>query len=468
MPFNMQPSRATFTNPLLPKKPFPEPPSSGLLLSIDKTTKRAFDSVDYKVLGDFVEKPSFHLGHTLLRCRLKRGEFPWTSWKSKAPTQINKVWNKWIFTTLFEERGDFLCRLEQASVGEAICTSAEDVVMLLQLLVFGNLDLTDFCADSDLRKLARHLKYSLSDASRCANELSKSMRVLKSHSRDKRSDARRGSSKSKGVEDEDETQSSEKKKCTVKYSYSNWFRYFFWDFLNGEFVPASDDILVDLKKAAFIAYWLSKYVFLGPTDECMSQGVSLLACVIAEGRLLAYIDEIFLQLFQFEHFPRFAPSRKLPTILPDKKAIPRAWSWGSVYPSRFLEEVIDLEENFSFRPYTSSLHSDASDLHQFYSSDLENDRNEITTGKEGAYDFWLLCTSPTPLPDLIIMDRDYPFGAMICLITYHHDRVSRQLGWDQDPNNVEPAFYPIEDLMKKVLFQSVLPEYDPSLVVLLT
>ncbi|MED6149865.1 hypothetical protein PIB30_066697, partial [Stylosanthes scabra] len=41
-------NRATFTNPPLPKKPFPEPPSSRLLLSIDKTTKHAFDSVDCK------------------------------------------------------------------------------------------------------------------------------------------------------------------------------------------------------------------------------------------------------------------------------------------------------------------------------------------------------------------------------------------------------------------------------------
>ncbi|MED6175172.1 hypothetical protein PIB30_075827 [Stylosanthes scabra] len=179
--------------------------------------------------------------------------------------------------------------------------------------------------------------------------------------------------------------------------------------------------------------------------------------------VLAYIDEKFLQLFLFEHFPRFAPTRKLLTIQPDKIASPRAWSWGSAYPFKCLEEVIDLEENFYFRPYTSSLHSDASDLHQFYSSDLENDHNGIISGKEGSYDFWLLCTSPSLLPGLIVMDRDYPSGAMICPITYRPNKVSCQLGWDQDPKNVEPAFCPIEDLRKKVLFQSVLPEYDPDL-----
>ncbi|MED6203233.1 hypothetical protein PIB30_113545, partial [Stylosanthes scabra] len=158
------------------------------------------------------------------------------------------------------EGGDFLSRLEEAGVAEAIRTSAglgvqrygydmsllwqrwcsqthtfvtswgefsptlEDVVMLLQLPVFGNLDITNFYVDPDLRKLARNLRCSLSDAGRYAKELSKSRRISKSHSRDKRSDARRGSSKSRGAVDEDETRSSKKKKCTVKYSYSNWSR----------------------------------------------------------------------------------------------------------------------------------------------------------------------------------------------------------------------------------------------------
>ncbi|MED6159332.1 hypothetical protein PIB30_041412 [Stylosanthes scabra] len=74
---------------------------------MDKTVKPGFDSIDPKVLGEFVEKPTLHIGHTLLRCRLRRGEFPWTSWKFEAPIQVNKVWNKWVFTILFEEGGNF-------------------------------------------------------------------------------------------------------------------------------------------------------------------------------------------------------------------------------------------------------------------------------------------------------------------------------------------------------------------------
>ncbi|MED6159333.1 hypothetical protein PIB30_041412 [Stylosanthes scabra] len=58
---------------------------------MDKTVKPGFDSIDPKVLGEFVEKPTLHIGHTLLRCRLRRGEFPWTSWKFEAPIQVNKI-----------------------------------------------------------------------------------------------------------------------------------------------------------------------------------------------------------------------------------------------------------------------------------------------------------------------------------------------------------------------------------------
>ncbi|MED6169951.1 nuclear integrity protein 1 [Stylosanthes scabra] len=47
-------NKAVFTNPPLPKKPFSEHPFSGLLLNMDKTMKPGFDSIDCKVLGEFV------------------------------------------------------------------------------------------------------------------------------------------------------------------------------------------------------------------------------------------------------------------------------------------------------------------------------------------------------------------------------------------------------------------------------
>ncbi|QHO19243.1 uncharacterized protein DS421_11g327190 [Arachis hypogaea] len=136
-------------------------------------------------------------------------------------------------------------------------------------------------------------------------------------------------------------------------------------------------------------------------------------------------------------FP-FAPIRKPPTILPDKKASPRAWIWSSAHPSKSLEDVIDLEKKFCFLPYITSYQPSASVVHHIYSADLEHDRNDISTGKEGAYDFWLLCTSPTPIPGLIVMDRDFHCGALICPVIYRPDRV---------------------------LFQKELPEYNPCLVV---
>ncbi|KAL4314356.1 hypothetical protein AHAS_Ahas15G0076900 [Arachis hypogaea] len=238
--------RATFVDPPLMKKTFLDPPSSGLLLGMDKTMKPAFDSSDCRVLGEFVEKPSYQVGPTLLCSRLKRQEFPWTSFKSEAATHINKVWQKWVFTILFEEGGSFVRRLESAGVAEAIRTSA-DVVVLLQLPVFGSVDLTLLHPDSDLLKLARHLQMSLSDAGRYAKELSKSRQAKKSSSKDEHPKTRRSS---RGKEVVGDKQDSKKKKITVKYSYSNWSRYFFGDFLNGEFVPAPA-VSSDLREAAF-------------------------------------------------------------------------------------------------------------------------------------------------------------------------------------------------------------------------
>ncbi|QHN96452.1 uncharacterized protein DS421_18g618580 [Arachis hypogaea] len=221
--------RATFVDPPLMKKPFLDPPSSGLLLGMDKTMKPAFDSSDCRVLGEFVEKPSYQVGPALLCSRLKRQEFPWTSFKSEAATHINKVWQKWVFTVLFEEGGSFVRRLELAGVAEAIRTSAglgvqrngydmsllwqrwcsqthtfmtswgefsptlKDVVVLLQLPVFSSVDLTLLRPDSDLLKLARHLQMSLSDAGRYAKELSKSRHAKKSTSKDEHPKTRRSS-----------------------------------------------------------------------------------------------------------------------------------------------------------------------------------------------------------------------------------------------------------------------------------
>ncbi|KAL4275586.1 hypothetical protein AHAS_Ahas20G0122000 [Arachis hypogaea] len=385
--------RVTFVDPPLMKKPFLDPPSSGLLLGMDKTMKPAFDSSDCRVLGEFVEKPSYQVGPTLLCSRLKRQEFPWTSFKFEAATHINKVWQKWVFTVLFEEGGSFVRRLESAGVAEAIRTSAG-------LGVQRN--------GSDMSLLWQRW-CSQTHTFLTSWGLSKSRQAKKFSSKDEHPKTRRSS---RGKEMISDKQDSKKKKITVKYSYSNWSRYFFGDFLNGEFVPAPV-VSSDLRGAAFVAYWLSKYVFFGPADECMSHGVFLLACLITRGErlslapmylgslytrldqffqqlkiahgrfpVLSFIDEMFLQLFLFERFSLFAPTRKPPTILPDKKASPRAW--------------------------------------------------------DGVYDFWLLCTSPTPLPGLIVMDRDFHCGALICPVIYHPDRV---------------------------LFQEELPKYNPFLVV---
>ncbi|KAL4305945.1 hypothetical protein AHAS_Ahas16G0129000 [Arachis hypogaea] len=130
------------------------------------------------------------------------------------------------------EDGDVLRLTFLTSWGE-FSTTLEDIVVLLQLLVFSHVDLTFLRPDSYLLKLARYLQRSLSDTYRYAKELSKSSHVEKSFSKDKHPMTCRSS---KGKEVVCEKQDSKRKKITVK-------------------------------KATFIAYWLSRYVFLGPADE---------------------------------------------------------------------------------------------------------------------------------------------------------------------------------------------------------
>ncbi|KAL4300326.1 hypothetical protein AHAS_Ahas17G0189700 [Arachis hypogaea] len=113
-------NRATFLDPPLIKRPFLDPPSSGSLLGMDKTMKPDFDSSYCRVLGEFVEKPSYQVGPAILRSRLKRQEFLWTI---EAATHVNKVWQKWVITVLFEEGGNFVRRLKFTGVVEAIRTS---------------------------------------------------------------------------------------------------------------------------------------------------------------------------------------------------------------------------------------------------------------------------------------------------------------------------------------------------------
>ncbi|KAL4314983.1 hypothetical protein AHAS_Ahas15G0139600 [Arachis hypogaea] len=215
-------NRATFVDPPLIKKPFLDPPSSGSLLDTDKTMKPGFDSSDCRVLGEFVEKPSYQVGPALLRSQLKRQEFPWTSFKYEAATHVNKVWQKWVFTVLFEEDGNFVRRLKFAGVAEAIHTSAGLGV--------------------------QRNGYDMS--------LLWQRRVKKSSSKDEHPKTC-GSSKGKEVVGDKQ---DSRKKITVKYSYSNWSRYFFGDFLNGKFVPAPA-VPSDPREADFVAYWLSNMCF---------------------------------------------------------------------------------------------------------------------------------------------------------------------------------------------------------------
>ncbi|KAL4306246.1 hypothetical protein AHAS_Ahas16G0159100 [Arachis hypogaea] len=221
--------------------------------------KPDFDSSDCRVLSEFVEKPSYQVGPALLRSPLKCQEFLWTSFKSEAATHVNKIGCSLPAIIIIDSHHFFtlLLYIEEGLIDFFLAVL--DVVVLLQLPGFSCVDLTLLRPNSDLLKLARHLQISLSDSGRYAKELSKSRRVKKFSSKDKHPKTC-GSSMEKEVVGE--KQDSKRKNITVNYFYSNWSCYLFGDYLNGEFVAALV-VPSDLREAAFIAYWLSKYVFLG-------------------------------------------------------------------------------------------------------------------------------------------------------------------------------------------------------------
>ena len=77
-------------------------------------------------------------------------------------------------------------------------------------------------------------------------------------------------------------------RSTLKYSFANWLRYFFGDF------PVKNGLLVlsppteqPLRHGTFLVFWLSRFVFLGPSRELVSPNVRVIASLLAEGRRLS-------------------------------------------------------------------------------------------------------------------------------------------------------------------------------------
>ncbi|KAJ1441596.1 Aminotransferase-like, plant mobile domain [Sesbania bispinosa] len=217
---------------------------------------------------------------------------------------------------------------------------------------------------------------------------------------------------------------------SLKYTYATWIRYFFGDFdLDKKNFLPGPSLPQPLKRAAFLAFWLSKYVFSGPPWESVSSSVFIMACLLAEGvRLpLASFYLVFLQSFLFERFLEYAPVQSIPDPSRDGKAPevePHVWSLYTVYIRRV-----------NLLPATLVLPV----LKEY-----------MICGRS-----FLALSLQTPCQLL---------GGAFWPYAYRPDRVCRQFGIDHPPCSLDLGFCNFSEAMKAVLFKAsdAIPPFDAS------
>ncbi|KAJ1404547.1 Aminotransferase-like, plant mobile domain, partial [Sesbania bispinosa] len=203
-------------------------------------------------------------------------------------------------------------------------------------------------------------------------------------------------------------------KGSLKYTYATWILYFFGDYDAHKVFFPGPSLSQPLKRAAFIAFWLSRYVFPGPPWESVSSSVFIFSSLLAEGVRLPlasfYLGGLygrFDQCFLFERFPEYAPVRIVPEPSAGRDAArvePRVWGWCSGRPRKSLLHLFDSEDKFVYRPYTMNFLPGVEPLHRLYHQDSFSSRNSRSSGYEGVFDLWRLILSPQCLPGFIITD----------------------------------------------------------------
>ncbi|KAJ1420335.1 Aminotransferase-like, plant mobile domain [Sesbania bispinosa] len=127
-------------------------------------------------------------------------------------------------------------------------------------------------------------------------------------------------------------------------------------------VKAGPDHPQSLERTAFVSFWLSRYVFLGPPWESVSPAVFTLASLLAEGVRLPlasfYLGGLYGRLDQLQEqmFLCYGPVKRVPKppCGENKVSEYRVQSWFLGCPRIPLVDVIDDENRFVFRPYTST------------------------------------------------------------------------------------------------------------------
>ncbi|KAJ1406807.1 Aminotransferase-like, plant mobile domain [Sesbania bispinosa] len=291
-----------------------------------------------------------------------------------------------------------------------------------------------------------------------------------------------------------QTRKSEK----MKYTYASCIRFFFGDFPLGDHFEAGPDHPQPLERAAFIAFWLSRYVFFGPPWESMSPAIITLASLLAEGIRLplasfylgglygrlyqiqeqmyfsyghfsinSCVDAVFVQMFLYERFPRYGPVRRVPKPPLEEDVFPEYQGWSLGRPRHPLVDLIDDENSFMFCPYTSSFSLGVEGMNRIYLEPSFSTRNNKGSWLECVYDFWLMCVRPRVLPGFIVTDTVGLIGSALFPFLYRPNQVCRQFELDQPPISLDLDPLSLQDVMRSILFveRQELPSFDPALFV---
>ncbi|KAK9293241.1 hypothetical protein L1049_021232 [Liquidambar formosana] len=251
----------------------------------------------------------------------------------------------------------------------------------------------------------------------------------------------------------------------IRSNFCAWIRYFYQ-----EVGPSSKNKAGEVVSGpeagspyvleAFIAMWLSKFIFPGPPSEGISAHVFPLAIKIAKGKCFSlatvylatlyrrldmvveeavrgskgsnahacYVDTGFLQMFLWERFPFYAPKR---AEYLTNRFIPRAWCWSDVYPLKNFQAHLDMEDHFTFRPYSTV----PAGVNPVKASAYEGRKINLNQREQISDDAFIALIMLLPYTFISLVDEgnDDNFSPIL----YRPERVARQFGLDQGIASVQ-------------------------------
>ncbi|XP_059624660.1 uncharacterized protein LOC132267522 [Cornus florida] len=311
-----------------------------------------------------------------------------------------------------------------ASWGE-FAPSLEDVCVLFHLPIFGSADSDLSVVSEEDREIVDALRSSATEAAKWGSRFQGSVLL------------------------------NSPPPCSTKYpTHAQWYRYFFRDYdqhsLRSVRGPGYGK---RYELAAYLSYWLDRFIFEGKPEDGINERVFPLAAVLSRGHALplapmflgtlyyrlsmlkqdwvrslgryevtTYVSCSFLTLFLFERFPHYAPGPRTLCEKADGKlqCYSHAMRWTNLTTPCRLGDYIDEFENFCARPYV--VKHDGIFYPTFCGGPedavvvLKDDNNTNTL-------IFIAVVSKCALPYITETGKG--------TITYNPCRIARQFGYDQ-------------------------------------